>query len=152
MSRLVDLRRRTARRTRLLRRRVTGNAGAFVLKSRIGGSKEVIKLHELETAGEGRWLKARLDGAHNELIDKARRFRDENTRAAASYDEMKKTLKEQGGFVRAYFEPDRAAEARIKDETKATVRCIPFDQPGTNGKSIYDGRETKTQVLFAQAY
>jgi len=54
--------------------------------------------------------------------------------------------------ARAYFEPDRAAEARIKDETKATVRCIPFDQPGTSGKSIYDGRETKTQVLFAQAY
>ena len=61
-------------------------------------------------------------------------------------------MKEQGGFVRCYFEPDRAAEARIKEETKATVRCIPFDQPDGPGKSIYDGRETRTQVLFAQAY
>ena len=65
---------------------------------------------------------------------------------------MKQILKEHGGFVRCYFKPDREAEKRIKDETKATVRCIPFDQPGTPGKCIYSGEETSTEVLFAQAY
>ena len=50
---------------------------------------------------------------------------------------MKPILKEHGGFVRCYFKPDRAAEAKIKEETKATVRCIPFAQPGTKGKDVY---------------
>ena len=127
------------------------DAGAFVLKGRIDGTKVVVKLDEVTSTGAA-WLRTRLDAAHQTLFNKALRYRDQNTRTAGSYDEMKKILKEQGGFVRCYFEPDRAAEGRIKDETKATVRCIPFDQPDTPGKSIYDGRETKTQVLFAQAY
>jgi len=127
------------------------DAGAFVLKGRIDGSKQVIKLDEVTGAGRG-WLQTRLDAAHRFLFDKALRHREANTRTAGSYDELKKILKEQGGFVRCYFEPDRAAEARIKEETKATVRCIPFDQPDAPGKSVYDGRETRTQVLFAQAY
>jgi prolyl-tRNA synthetase len=65
---------------------------------------------------------------------------------------MKRILKEQGGFVRCFFKPDRANEARIKEETKATVRVVPFDQQGTGGRDIYTGAETDTQVLFAQAY
>jgi prolyl-tRNA synthetase len=65
---------------------------------------------------------------------------------------MKKILAEHGGFVRAYFEPDRQVEAKIKAETKATVRAIPFDQPAAPGKCIVSGKESKTQVLFAQAY
>ena len=71
---------------------------------------------------------------------------------AESYEQMKKILNEKGGFVRCYFNPDRANEKRIKDETKATVRCVPFEQPGTEGKDILTGQETKTQVLFAVAY
>ncbi len=54
--------------------------------------------------------------------------------------------------MRCWFEPDREVEARIKEETKATVRCIPFDQPSATGRCIVSGRETKTEVLFAQAY
>jgi prolyl-tRNA synthetase len=54
--------------------------------------------------------------------------------------------------VRCYFEPNREAEAKIKEETKGTVRCIPFDQPSEPGKCVYTGKETKTQVLFAQSY
>ena len=46
----------------------------------------------------------------------------------------------------------RANEAKIKDQTKATVRCIPFDQPNSPGKCIFTGAETGTEVLFAQAY
>jgi len=123
-------------------------AESFVLKSRVDGTKEVIKLAEV---GDG-WLRDRLDKAHAQLFEKARAFREANTREAKSYEEMKKTLAEQGGFVRAFFKPDRAAEAKIKEETKATVRVIPFDQPGTNGKCIYSGEETDVQVLFAIAY
>jgi prolyl-tRNA synthetase len=98
------------------------------------------------------WLRSRLDAAHNAMFQKARAFREANTRDASSYDEMKQILEKQGGFVRAFFNPDRQAEARIKQETKATVRVIPFEQPGTKGKDIFTGEETGTQVLFAHAY
>ena len=125
------------------------DAGTFVVKGRIDGSKQVVKLEEVSGPD---WLRTRLDAAHRALFDKAKTYRDQNTREAKSYDELKRILKEQGGFVRCYFKPGREAEARIKEETKATVRCIPFDQPGTRGKCMYTGEETDTQVLFAQAY
>jgi len=124
------------------------DAGAFILKGRIDGSKEPIKLAE---ASE-QWLRAKLEAAHNALFEKARKFRDENTHNADSYDQMKQILNEKGGFVRCYFEPNVENEKRIKEQTKATVRCIPFDQPGTSGKDILTGNQTGTQVLFAQAY
>jgi prolyl-tRNA synthetase len=124
------------------------DAGAFVLKGRIDGSKETVKLADASPD----WLRAKLEAAHAALFEKARAYRETNTRDAATYDEMKQILKDTGGFVRCYFKPDRANEKRIKDETKATVRCIPFEQPGAKGKDIYTGEETDTVVLFAQAY
>lgn len=124
------------------------DAGTFILKSRYDGSKTPVKIEEV---GPG-WLRARLDAAHDALFQKALKFREENTRRAGSYDEMKQILKAHGGFVRCYFKPGREAEARIKDETKATVRCIPFDQPAAPGKCVYSGEETGNEVLFAQAY
>ncbi|MDB5296223.1 MAG: proline--tRNA ligase [Phycisphaerales bacterium] len=124
------------------------DAGAFVVKSRIDGTKEVVKLADV-TPG---WLRARLDAAHDALFARAAAYRATNTRDATTYDELRDTLKQHGGFVRCYFKPDHEAEARIKDKTKATVRCIPFDQPAVPGKCVYSGQETTTQVLFALAY
>ena len=127
------------------------DGGNFVLKSRIAGSaggKEIVKLGDVSN----QWLRGRLDAAHQALFDKARKFREDNTRSAGTYEEMKQVLKEHGGFVRCFFKPDRAIEAKIKEETKATVRAVPFDQPGTSGKDIYTGEETNIQVIFAQAY
>ncbi len=124
------------------------DAGAFVLKSRYDGSKTTIKLEEV-TPG---WLRGKLEAAHELLYRRALTFRENNTRRANTYDELKQILKEHGGFVRCYFKPGREQEARIKDQTKATVRCIPFDQPGKPGKCVYTGEETETEVLFALAY
>ena len=97
-------------------------------------------------------LQARLQEVHQAMFEKARAMRDQMTHTAETYDEMKKILAEQGGFVRCFFQPDAAREKRIKDETKATVRCIPFDQPGITGRDILTGEQTSVQVLFAQAY
>jgi prolyl-tRNA synthetase len=124
------------------------DAGTFVLKGRIDGAKEAVRLDDVS----GAWLRSRLDNAQRTLFEKALSFREANTRDAGSYDEMKRILKEHGGFVRCFFRPGRENEKRIKDETKATVRVIPFEQPGRKGKDIYTGQETDTQVLFAQAY
>jgi prolyl-tRNA synthetase len=124
------------------------DAESFVLKGRTDGSKQVFKLADANEA----WLREKLNSAHVALFEKARAFREANTHPAESYDQLKQILRDKGGFVRCYFQPDRANEAQIKEETKATVRCIPFDQPSTPGKDIYTGKETTTQVLFAQAY
>jgi prolyl-tRNA synthetase len=98
------------------------------------------------------WLRDKLTAAQSALFEKARQFRDANTHWADSYDKLKQIIKDKGGFVRCFFKPDRAAEAKIKEETKATVRVVPFDQPGTSGKDIFSGEETTTQVLFSLAY
>jgi len=128
------------------------DSSAFVLKKRLDRSKEVVQLGAGINAD---WLRGQLDAVQKAMFDKAKTFRDANIRTAASYDELKKMIAEQPGFVRCHFTPDRANEAKIKEETKATVRCIPFDYNGdkaTAGKDIYTGAETSTQVLFAQSY
>ena len=124
------------------------DAGAAVLKLRLDRSKETVALPQLTRDA----ISARLDSIQAAMLAKARDFRTASTRDATTYDEMKKILAEQAGFVRCYFKPDKAAEAAIKAETKATVRCIPLEQPGTPGKCIYSGQETNEVVLFAQAY
>ncbi|HVS70065.1 MAG TPA: aminoacyl--tRNA ligase-related protein [Phycisphaerae bacterium] len=125
---------------------------AFVLKKRLDRSKEAVQLTGDITPT---WLRTQLDAIQQAMFDKAKQLRDANIRTAGSYDELKKITAEQGGFIRAHFTPNRDIEAKIKEETKATVRCIPFDFNGENakpGKDIYTGQETATQVIFAQSY
>jgi len=124
------------------------DAGNIVLKGRIDGSKEIVPVADATES----WLRAKLEAAQTALFQKAQKYRDENTRMADSYEQLKQILKDKGGFVRCYFKPDRENEKKIKDQTKATVRCIPFEQPGTIGKDVFTGEETTTQVLFATAY
>jgi prolyl-tRNA synthetase len=123
-------------------------SSAFVLKRRLDREKATGSLEEVSP----QWLRDKLEQVHAAMLEKARRFRDENTRDAGSYEEMKQLLADKGGFARVYFEPDKASEQRIKEDIKATVRLIPFDQPDKPGKDILTGSETRTQVLFAQAY
>jgi prolyl-tRNA synthetase len=128
------------------------DANAFVLKKRLDRSKEIVQLGAAVNAD---WLRCQLDGIQKAMFEKARAFRDANIRSAATYDELKKLIAETPGFVRCHFTPSREIEAKIKEETKATVRCIPFEYNGdkaTSGKDIFTGQETNTQVLFAQSY
>jgi len=122
--------------------------GAFVLKNRLSRDKLIVKLDEISPA----WIKAKLEEMHHALFERARKFRDDNIRHAGTYDELKQILAEKGGFVQCFFKPDRISEAKIKEQTKATVRCIPFDQSGAEGNCIFSGEPTRTQVLFALAY
>ena len=122
--------------------------GSAMLKNRIDKSKEVVKLDDMSAE----WLQAKLDAAQQILFDRAKAFRETHTRDAKTYDELKQIIEKDGGFVRCYFEPDKEAEAKIKAETKATVRSIPFDQPAEGGTCILSGKPTKTQVIFAQSY
>jgi len=122
--------------------------GTMVLKRRFDREKSAVSLAELSPA----WLRQKMDQIHAAMFDRAKLFRDQNTHSAESYDQLKDILAKSGGFVRAWFKPDRAAEAKIKDQTKATVRCILLENGGETGKCIYSGETTDSRVLFAQAY
>jgi prolyl-tRNA synthetase len=123
-------------------------SGTVVLKRRLDREKLSVPLTEMS----GPWLRQKLDQIQAAMFQKAKDYRDQNTREANSFDELKKIIAEQGGFVRAWFKPDRANEAKIKELTKATVRCIVKEDPNQTGKCIYSGEPTNSQVLFAQAY
>ena len=123
--------------------------GVFVLKHRLDRTKETVALAD----ANGDWLRGKLDAMHIALFERAKTFRTNSTRDAANYDELKKIIAEQGGFVRCWFEPSREVEAKIKEETKATVRCILMDEANAGeGVCVYSGKPTKTRVLFALSY
>jgi prolyl-tRNA synthetase len=83
---------------------------------------------------------------------KALNFRNSNIHETNSYDEFKKILKEKGGFISAHWDGTTETELKIKEETKATIRCIPLDQKAEEGKCIYSGQPSRGRVLFAVAY
>lgn len=86
------------------------------------------------------------------LYARALKFRDDNTRLVDSYDEFKKVLDENAGFMLAHWDGTVETELKIKEETKATIRCIPLETNPVPGKCIYSGKPSAGRVLFARAY
>ncbi|MEQ8765977.1 MAG: proline--tRNA ligase [Planctomycetota bacterium] len=87
------------------------------------------------------------------LFERAKTYREDNTRRAESFDEFRSILEEHRGFVRAYFSLDTVLEEKIKNETKATVRCLPLDGEVPDGaKCIFSGEPAKADAVFAIAY
>jgi prolyl-tRNA synthetase len=88
----------------------------------------------------------------NNIFKKALSFREENTREANSYEEFKELLDTKAGFISAHWDGTPETEKRIKDETKATIRCIPLNNKLENGSCILTGNPSTQRVLFARAY
>ena len=86
------------------------------------------------------------------LFDQALEFQTQNTREANSYEEFKVLIESHGGFISAHWDGSADTEDRIKEETKATIRCIPLNQKVEDGQCIYSGNPSKGRVLFAKAY
>jgi prolyl-tRNA synthetase len=93
-----------------------------------------------------------LKAMQAELLERARQRRDASSYEVNSYDEFKKNVEERGGFLWAHWDGTRETEERIAAETKATIRCIPFDRPKEAGKCILTGRPSPGRVVFARAY
>jgi prolyl-tRNA synthetase len=94
-----------------------------------------------------------LDKVQKDLFERALQFRKDNTREAKSYDEFKQILDKDAGFINAPWCKDDACELKIKEETKATIRCIPFDwKPAPGSKCIRCDKDTDQRVVFARAY
>jgi prolyl-tRNA synthetase len=111
--------------------------------------KESVSVDALETR-----LPELLEEVQKAMYQRALEFRERNTHYTESYDEFKQIIAEKRGFVRVKWAEDSAAETAIKEETKATVRVIPFDQPegGVQGKCIYTGKPATCEAIFARSY
>ncbi|MCS7073040.1 MAG: proline--tRNA ligase [Bacteroidia bacterium] len=94
-----------------------------------------------------------LQDIQSSLLEIARKRRDENTFRIDSYDEFQQILdRDTGGFILAHWDGTPETEELIKQETKATIRCIPFDAPEEPGVCIRTGKPSNRRVLFARAY
>ncbi len=93
-----------------------------------------------------------LDEIQVSIYNKALSFKEENSTKVDSYDEFKSVLDGKGGFVFAHWDGSSETEEKIKEETKATIRCIPLNQIEENGVCVYSGNPSKGRVVFARAY
>ena len=84
------------------------------------------------------------------LHDKAMAFRKSNTHDAKNYEELKKAV--ESGFAFSFWCGSSECEAKIKEETRATMRCIPLGQERSNGKCVYCNQSSSTRAIFARAY
>lgn len=93
-----------------------------------------------------------LEQIQENLFNRAKDFRTANTTSVDTYEEFKKALEEKGGFISAHWDGTVETESKIKEETKATIRCIPLDAKEEEGKCILTGKPSTKRVLFAKAY
>ncbi|MET0392498.1 MAG: proline--tRNA ligase [Chitinophagaceae bacterium] len=92
-----------------------------------------------------------LDIQHS-LFARAKAYRDAHITRADSWEEFEKLLDEKGGFVSAHWDGTAETEEAIKEKTKATIRCIPLDNPAEEGACVLTGKPSTQRVLFARAY
>ena len=97
-------------------------------------------------------IKALMTEIQDNLFDKAKAYRDSHITEVETFDEFKKVLKEKGGFISAHWDGTSETENKIKDLTKATIRCIPFNRKEEAGECVLTGKPSEGRVLFAKAY
>jgi prolyl-tRNA synthetase len=93
-----------------------------------------------------------LGDIQENLFDKAKQYRDTHITEVNSFNEFKQVLESKAGFIAAHWDGTEETEERIKEETKATIRCIPLDQKKEAGLCVYSGKPSTGRVLFAKAY
>ncbi len=93
-----------------------------------------------------------LDEIQKNLFQKAVTYRSEQTSEVSTYEEFKSVLNSKGGFVLAHWDGTTETEEQIKNETKATIRCIPLEGSDESGSCMVTGKPSKRKVLFAKAY
>ncbi|MES2678258.1 MAG: proline--tRNA ligase [Bacteroidota bacterium] len=110
-------------------------------------TKEVVKMDAVDT-----YVSDLLDKIQSNLYDKALERKNKMTQKVDTYADFKKTLDEKTGFILAHWDGTPETEEKIKEETKATIRCIPLNNEKENGVCIYSGKPSTQRVVFARAY
>lgn len=121
--------------------------GTIEIARRDDLSKTTIQLSEVDS-----YIEKLLIEIQSSLLQKAQTRMKELTTRVDTYDEFKKVLDNKAGFVYAHWDGTSETEEKIKEETKATIRCIPLNNPMEEGVCIYSGKPSQQRVLFARAY
>jgi prolyl-tRNA synthetase len=122
-------------------------ADQCVVVSRVDGEKRSMPLGELAAR-----LPELLESVQSQVYDRALKLRTSRTRRVDTYEEFTEALDGDGGFVEAHWDGTAETEAKIKDETKATIRVVPLDGDPERGRCILTGEPSERRVLFARAY
>ena len=110
-------------------------------------TKETITLENIDN-----YIEELLKTIQKDIYKKALSFRNENITKVDTYEEFKRVIEEKGGFISAHWDGTEEEEERIKEETKATIRCSPLDTEEEVGVSLISGKPSQRRVLFAKAY
>lgn len=110
-------------------------------------TKETISLENIDN-----YIEELLKTIQKDIYKKALSFRNENITKVDTYEEFKRVIEEKGGFISAHWDGTEEEEERIKEEIKATIRCIPLDAEEEVGVSLISGKPSQRRVLFAKAY
>jgi prolyl-tRNA synthetase len=110
-------------------------------------TKEVIQQSDLTA-----YVSNLMTVIQDSLLSKNKAFVEEKTTVVTSWEEFQDAIENKGGFVSAHWDGTSETELKIKEATKATIRCIPFDSVEEDGKCIFSGNPSSRKVLFAKAY
>ncbi len=121
--------------------------GTVELARRDTLSKEIVEIDDIVKK-----VKTLMVEIQNSLFQKALDFRDVHTTKVDTFDEFKDILENKGGFISAHWDGTSETEDKIKELTKASIRCIPIDTKEEMGKCVFTGNPSKQRVLFAKAY
>lgn len=110
-------------------------------------TKEIVDFEGVEG-----YIQELLERIQQNLLERSYRFRSENTKKVDSYEEFKVALEKEGGFFLAHWDGTKETEEKIKNETKATIRCIPLDREEEAGVCMVTGKKSAGRVVFAKAY
>ncbi len=121
------------------------------------GTVELMRRDTLEKSsvpidGIDEYVEKLLDEIQKNIYDKALAFRNNMITKVDSWEEFQRVLDEKGGFILAHWDGTTETEVAIKEATKATIRCIPFDAPDEEGVCVYSGKPSHRRVLFARSY
>ena len=122
-------------------------ANKCVVVRRDNHEKLEVSLDELEAK-----LSVILEDIQKNMLEKARAHRDSHIYSADTYDEFKETIANKPGFIKAHWCESRECEDKIKEDTSATARCIPFEDGNSEGKCICCGKPAKKLVYWGKAY
>lgn len=122
-------------------------AGTLEVARRDTKEKQVVKMDSVVAT-----ITDLLGQIQKNIYNRALKFREENTRRVENYDEFKSVLDEKAGFVLAHWDGTAETEQKIKEETKATIRCIPLEGSTEQGTCVYSGKPSAGRVVFARAY
>jgi len=121
--------------------------GQVMVARRDTSEKIAVKDEEIEST-----ITSLLEEIQCSLFNRAKKLLDENTTTVRTYHEFKETLEKKGGFIRASWCSDAKCEEKIKDETGATIRIVPFEKEKPFAKCIYCEQQAKEVVYFARSY